>query len=139
MNTLNVFLHKGSVLWDWSIFLADSGSKYLKNAKKIKITFLHFQHPPGWQWDFLLFRLFGLFFSKFLDILGNKFLYAHFSSNFQIFGTKSFGRALAIKICNHFFLIKGTPLKNRVFWQILHNFFLCQKALFFRGIPLIFF
>ena len=57
-----------------------------------------------------------------------------------MFDIKSFGKALVIKIRNHLKKkLRGPPSKS-FFWQILHkkkDF--CKKALFLRGVPLIFF
>ena len=69
-----------------------------------------------------------------------KLLCAYFSCDLQMFDIKSFRKALVIKICNHLKKkLRGTPSKIGLFGNFCIKKDFCQKALFFRGIPLIFF
>ena len=55
-------------------------------------------------------------------------------------GIKSFGRALVIKICNHFFFkLRGPPSKIEVFGKFCIKKRFLQKSPIFQGDPLNFF
>ena len=58
-----------------------------------------------------------------------------------MFGIKSFVKALGIIIRNHFFFkLRGPPSKIGVFGKFyVKKIDFCQKPLFLRGVPLIFF